>query len=151
MRIHLIEREQRLPRPPGEVFPFFAEARNLERLTPEWLHFKLLSQSPGELGAGTLISYRLRLHGIPIRWLTRIEGWSPGRRFVDLQLRGPYRYWHHTHDFEPDGGGTVMRDTVRYSMPAGPLGELARRAIVSRDLERIFDHRREQVSRTFAA
>jgi len=151
MDVHLIEREQRLPRPPAEVFPFFAEARNLERLTPEWLHFKLLSQSPGEIGAGTLIGYRLRLHGIPIRWLTRIERWDPDRRFVDLQLRGPYRHWHHTHEFEPDGDGTLMRDTVRYAMPAGRLGELARRALVSRDLERIFDYRFAQAARIFAA
>jgi ligand-binding SRPBCC domain-containing protein len=151
VRVHLIEREQRLPRPPAEVFPFFAEARNLERLTPEWLHFELLSQSPGEIGAGTLIGHRLRLHGLPIRWLTRIEQWSPDRRFVDRQLRGPYRLWHHTHEFEPAGDGTLMRDSVRYAMPAGPLGELARRAMVSRDLERIFDHRFAQVARIFAA
>lgn len=149
MQIHLIELEQRLPRPPEEVFPFFAEAGNLERLTPEWLHFRVLSHS-GAIGPGTLIRYRLRLHGVPIRWLTRIEEWRPGRRFVDLQLRGPYRYWHHTHEFEPDGdGGSLMRDNVRYAMRAGRLGELAQRRLVAGDLERIFEYRRSRVADIF--
>ena len=149
MEVHLVKREQRLPRPPAEVFPFFADALNLERITPEWLHFKVLSRSPGEIGAGTLISYRLRLHGVPVRWLTRIEQWHPDRRFADIQLRGPYRFWHHVHAFEPDGDGTLMRDTVRFAMRAGPVGELALRAFVRRDLERIFDHRSERVAAIF--
>lgn len=150
MEIHRVELEQRLPRPPDEVFPFFAEALNLERLTPEWLHFRVLSQSPGPIGAGTLIRYRLRLHGVPIRWLTRIEEWRPGRRFVDLQLRGPYRYWHHTHEFETDGdSATLMRDTVRYAMRAGRLGEIAQRRLVAGDLERIFGFRRERIAAIF--
>lgn len=149
MEVHLIELEQRLPKPPAEVFPFFSEARNLERLTPGWLHFKVLETSAGPIGTGTLIRYRLRLHGVPIRWLTRIEEWRPNERFVDLQLRGPYRLWHHTHEFVPDGDGTLMRDTVRYAMRAGPLGELAQRRLVSGDLERIFGYRREQVAAIF--
>jgi ligand-binding SRPBCC domain-containing protein len=96
---------------------------------------------------GALIEYRLRLHGVPVSWLTRIEEWEPGVRFVDAQLRGPYRLWHHTHEFERDGaGGTVMRDTVRYALPYGPLGELARRAFVARDLAAIFDHRTRAVA-----
>ncbi len=152
MKLHTLKLEQRLPKPPEDVFPFFAEARNLERLTPGWLNFRVLSQSPGPIGEGTLLRYRLRLHGVPVRWLTRIEQWQPDRRFVDLQLRGPYRHWHHTHEFEPDGaGGTLMRDTVRYAMRAGPLGEIARRLLVVRDLERIFEHRREQVAGIFSA
>lgn len=149
MEIHTIEREQRLARPPDEVFGFFADARNLERITPTFLRFRLVGDVPDELGAGTLIRYRLRLHGIPIRWLTRIEQWEPGRRFADLQLRGPYRYWHHTHEFEPDAGGTVMRDTVRYAMRAGALGELAQRRMVESDLKRIFDHRHDRVAELF--
>ena len=82
------------------------------------------------MGAGALIEYRLALHGLPISWLTRIEAWEPGVRFVDAQLTGPYRLWHHTHEFAPDGaGGTLMRDTVRYALPFGPLGEVAHRAV----------------------
>lgn len=101
---------------------------------------------------GAVIEYRLRLHGIPIRWLTRIEAWEPGRRFEDVQIRGPYRLWHHTHAFEPDGaGGTVMRDAVRYALPAGPLGALAGRLFVCRDLDRIFAFRERAVARYFEA
>ena len=97
---------------------------------------------------GTLIEYRLRLHGLPISWLTRIEEWEPGVRFVDAQLTGPYRLWHHTHEFASDGDNrTRMRDTVRYALPFGPLGEIARRAFVARDLERIFAFRRDAVAR----
>jgi ligand-binding SRPBCC domain-containing protein len=96
--------------------------------------------------AGALIEYRLRLHRLPIRWLTRIETWQPGRRFEDLQLRGPYRFWHHTHTFEPHEAGTSMRDVVRYALPLGALGRLARAAVVRRDLDRIFDFRREAVA-----
>ncbi len=149
MQIHVLEREQRLPQPPGDVFPFFAETLNLERLTPAFLHFKVLSQEPAEIGRGTLIRYRLRLRGLPVRWLTRIEQWQPARRFVDLQLKGPYRYWHHTHDFEPDSGGTLMRDTVRYAMRAGPIGEVVHDRLVVRDLAKIFDYRVEQIAKIF--
>lgn len=102
------------------------------------------------MAPGALIEYRLRLHGLPVKWLTRIEEWEPGRHFIDAQLRGPYRLWHHTHEFEAEGNGaTVVRDLVRYALPYGPLGELARRAFVRRDLERIFDFRHEAIVRRF--
>ena len=147
---HVIRREQRLPRPPAEVFPFFADAGNLEAITPDWLRFAIVPPRPVEIAVGTLIEYRLRLHGIPVSWLTRIEEWVPGERFVDMQLRGPYTLWHHTHEFEPDGeGGTLMRDTVRYALPFGPLGEVAHRLFVGRDLAAIFDFRTEQVGTAF--
>jgi ligand-binding SRPBCC domain-containing protein len=142
MRVHVLERCQRLPDAPEDVFSFFADAGNLEAITPPWLRFRVVGPQPIDMGAGTLIEYRLRLHGVPVRWLTRIEVWEPPARFVDRQLRGPYRLWHHSHSFEADGiGGTLMRDTVRYALPLGPVGELARRAFVARDLERIFDFR----------
>jgi ligand-binding SRPBCC domain-containing protein len=144
---HVLRREQRLPGAPADVFAFFADAGNLEAITPAWLGFRIVTPRPIAMGAGTLIEYRLALHRVPLRWLTRIEVWEPGVRFVDVQLRGPYRAWHHTHEFEPDGrGGTVMRDVVRYALPFGPLGELARRAFVARDLEAIFDHRHRRVA-----
>ncbi len=92
--------------------------------------------------AGTLLDYRLRLHGVPVRWQTRIEIWEPPRRFVDSQAKGPYSLWEHTHLFEPDGeGATIIHDRVRYAIPFGPLGALAHRLFVRRDLERIFDYR----------
>jgi ligand-binding SRPBCC domain-containing protein len=138
MTVHVLERSQRLPRPPDEVFPFFADALNLEAITPAWLHFRVLTPPPVTMAAGARLEYRLRLHGLPLRWLTRIEVWEPPVRFVDVQVRGPYRLWHHTHSFEPHGDGTLMRDRVRYALPLGPLGELAHALLVRRDLDRIF-------------
>ena len=148
MSVHQLSREQRLPGAPEDVFPFFGDAHNLEAITPPWLGFRVVTPEPIEMAAGTLIEYRLRLHGVPIRWRTTIAVWDPPRRFVDVQLSGPYRMWHHTHDFEPTAdGGTLMTDTVRYALPFGPLGEIAHRLLVRRDLERIFDFRRDEVAR----
>ena len=145
---HTLVREQRLPDPPAAVFPFFADAANLEAITPPWLGFRIVSPRPIDMRAGALIEYRLTLHRLPIAWLTRIEEWVPGERFVDAQLSGPYRLWHHTHEFESDGaGGTLMRDTVRYALPLGPLGEIAHRLFVARDLAAIFDFRAQALTR----
>ena len=142
---HLLAREQILPGTPDEVFGFFADAFNLEAITPPWLRFRIVTPAPIRMAPGTLIEYRLELHRIPIRWLTRIESWVPGERFVDAQVRGPYRVWHHTHTFEAHERGTLVRDRVRYALPLGPLGELAHRLVVRRDLERIFDFRQTAV------
>jgi ligand-binding SRPBCC domain-containing protein len=147
MKLHVLERSQRLPRPPDEVFPFFADALNLERITPPWLGFRVVTPGPIEMGAGTRIDYRLRLHGVPLTWHTEIVLWDPPRRFVDVQLSGPYRLWHHTHRFEAVGDGTVMTDIVRYGLARGPLGALAHAVLVRRDLERIFDFRHRAVAR----
>jgi ligand-binding SRPBCC domain-containing protein len=146
LSLHVLRREQHLPGAPGDVFPFFADAQNLEAITPPWLGFRVVTPRPIDMRAGALIEYRLRLRGVPLRWRTRIAVWDPPRRFVDVQLSGPYRLWHHTHDFEPDGaGGTIMRDTVRYALPLGALGALAHRLVVRRDLAAIFDFRQEAV------
>ena len=146
MSVHVLRREQRLPGAPGDVFPFFADALNLEAITPPWLAFRVVTPKPIDMRAGTLLEYRLSLHGLPVRWRTRIAVWDPPRRFVDTQLTGPYKLWHHTHDFEPDGeGGTLMRDTVRYALPLGPLGTLAHALLVRRDLAAIFDYRQAAV------
>ena len=144
---HTLRREQRLPGTPDEVFPFFADAGNLAAITPAFLGFRIVTPRPIEMRVGTIIEYRLALHRLPISWLTQIVDWEPGVRFVDAQLRGPYALWHHTHDFEPDGDGTIMRDTVRYAIPFGPAGRLAHAAFVRRDLERIFDFRAAEVAR----
>lgn len=150
MRIHALERRQRVAGNPAEVFRFFADAYNLERITPPWLRFRVRSQ-PLEMGAGAEIRYTLRLHGVPIRWVSRIDVWEPPYRFVDVQIHGPYRLWHHTHSLEPDGEGVLMRDAVRYALPFGPLGELVHRAFVRRDLERIFDFRHDAIERRFGS
>ena len=143
---HVLEREQRLAVPVDEAFAVFAEARNLEAITPPWLRFRI-TDAPETLERGSHIAYRLRLHGVPVRWLTEIETWDPPHRFTDVQIRGPYRLWHHTHTFEPDGDGTVIRDRVRYEIPLGPLGEAAHRLFVRRDLDRIFDYRLDAITR----
>ena len=145
MRLHLLEREQRLPAPPDRVFAFFADARNLEAITPPLLGFRVLTPDPIEMRVGTHIQYRLRLRGVPVNWHTTIQAWDPPHRFVDVQVRGPYALWHHTHTFVPDGDGTIMRDAVRYGIGFGALGDLAHRTLVRRDLEAIFDFRARTV------
>jgi hypothetical protein len=146
-RIHVLERQQRVERPLAEVFAFYGDAANLERITPPWLGFEVTTPEPIEMGVGTLIDYRLQLPGIPIRWRTRIEEWDPPHRFVDAQLSGPYSLWHHTHTFRPDGPrATILGDRVRYAIPFGPLGELARALLVDPDLKDIFDYRQEAVA-----
>ncbi|MGI8440407.1 MAG: SRPBCC family protein [Thermoleophilaceae bacterium] len=130
-----------MPKPPDEAFAFFGDAHNLEDITPPWLGFRVVTPRPIAMRPGTLIEYRLRLHGLPLHWRTQVAVWDPPRRFVDVQLRGPYRLWHHTHEFEPEGDGTRMTDVVRYGLPLGPLGEIAQATLVGRDVEAIFDHR----------
>ncbi len=127
-----------------EVFPFFAAAENLEAITPPWLSFAIVTPLPIEMRQGTLIEYRLKLMGIPMRWLTRISIWEPPHRFVDEQLRGPYHKWVHEHRFEPLDGYTLMMDTVRYKLPLSPLGDLAF-PIVRFQLNKIFDYRSVKV------
>lgn len=129
-----------LPRSRDEVFPFFADARNLQRITPPWLKFEVLTPEPITLLPGALIDYRLKVHGLPLRWRTEISEWEPPARFVDIQLRGPYRLWHHTHTFESRDGGTLCGDVVRYRVPGGAL---VNALFVRRDVERIFAFRRQ--------
>ena len=135
-----------LPRPRDEVFPFFAAARNLETITPPWLKFEVVTPEPIEMKPGTLIDYRIRVHGFPIRWRTEIREWEPPLRFVDVQLRGPYTLWHHTHTFTERDGGTVCRDEVRYR-PRG--GALMNRLFVRRDVEQIFLYRQKRLREIF--
>jgi ligand-binding SRPBCC domain-containing protein len=146
---HALEREQWLPHPIEEVFPFFADARNLERLTPDFLGFNVRGMSTKEIKEGTTINYSMRLHGLPVRWTSRIDQWHPNRSFVDSQTRGPYALWRHTHEFEPYQGGTIVRDRIRYRVPFGVLGELAAGAWVRSDLRRIFEYRRRQLMSLF--
>lgn len=138
--------EQFLPLKPEEVFPFFSAAANLEKITPPSLNFHIASMSTPAVEQGTLIEYKLRVHGLPMRWLTEIQEWRPPRVFVDNQLKGPYRLWHHTHEFREFAGGTLMCDRVRYRLPAGYLGWLAGGAFVRGDVEKIFAFRRKYIA-----
>ena len=140
-RTYRIEREQWLARPIAEVFAFYGDATNLEAITPAWLRISVITSAPIARGVGTLIEYRLRWRRMPLRWTTIIEAWEPPHRFVDTQLQGPYRLWHHTHTFEAQMGGTQIRDEVRYQLPLGRLGVALHRLGIRRDLEAIFDDR----------
>ena len=135
-----------LPAPIDEVFGFFAEARNLEKLTPPWLRFEILTEGPVLMAPGTLIDYRIRWRGIPLRWRTEIEVWEPPHRFVDRQIRGPYRLWRHEHLFTDRGNETSIIDHVEYA-PLG--GAVAQRLVVARDVERVFAYRHEILRRDF--
>jgi ligand-binding SRPBCC domain-containing protein len=148
MSIFRFESTQELPASVDEVFPFFADATNLERITPPWLRFRVVSPVPIEMGEGTRIDYRLRLRGIPIRWRSEITDWDPPRRFVDRQLKGPYRLWIHTHTFTPSGNGTLVQDEVEYAVPGGAL---VNRFLVRGDVERIFEYRTRALADLFAS
>jgi ligand-binding SRPBCC domain-containing protein len=127
-----------LPHPREEVFAFFGDALNLQAITPEFLHFVVLTPPPIVMRPGTLIDYKLRVHGLPMRWRTLISAWEPPFRFVDEQLRGPYRQWIHEHTFEERDGGTLARDFVRYAVPGGALVD---RFLVRPDVKKIFTYR----------
>ena len=146
----LLETELWVPRTPAQVFPFFADAANLNVLTPAWLDFRILTPLPIEMKQGTLIDYRIGLKGVPMRWRTLISRWEPPHAFVDEQIKGPYLLWHHTHEFreQSQGGvaGTLCVDRVRYKHMGGPIAEAL---LVRRDLERIFAHRREKMMELF--
>ncbi len=146
---YTLQRELCVPHPLPEVFDFFSRAENLERITPPWMRFRILTPLPIPMKRGTTIAYALRVRGIPLRWLTQIERWDPPYEFVDVQAKGPYELWHHTHRFSEVEGGTCIVDIVRYALPFGPLGRLVHRLQVARDLEQIFDYRARRVQSLF--
>jgi ligand-binding SRPBCC domain-containing protein len=145
LKVHELRTEIHLPRPREEVFEFFADAGNLQAITPDWLHFRILTPLPIEMRQGALIEYRLRLRGLPVRWKTEITAWDPPRRFVDEQLRGPYRLWVHEHTFQEADGGTLVGDSVRYAVPGGTLVD---KLFVAREVRRIFAFRQERLRET---
>lgn len=146
MKVHEFQSELWLPLPPDELFSFFADAANLEAITPPWLHFQILTPTPIAMRQEALIDYRLRVHGIPMRWRTRINAWEPPHRFVDEQIRGPYRWWTHEHSFEARDGGTLARDRVCYAVP---FDFITHRWLVRPDVERIFLYRKEALNQRF--
>lgn len=127
-----------VPTPARDVFAFFADAANLDAITPPWLHFRILTPRPIEMRRGAILDYRIRLRGVPMRWRTRIDAWDPPHTFVDTQAHGPYTLWRHTHTFEDTAGGTICRDQVEYSHRGGPLVQAW---FVGPEVERIFDYR----------
>lgn len=147
--LYSISREQLVASPRAEVFAFFADAANLEMLTPSFLHFRILTPMPIKMGIGTRINYSIALVGVPMHWRTHIAKWRPQVSFVDEQESGPYAMWRHTHEFESRGQHTLIRDRVEYALPFGPFGRLAHATVVKRTLKRIFDFRREAAGQIF--
>lgn len=143
---HTFTSELWLPQPRERVFPFFADAHNLQAITPPWLHFEVLTPPPVAMRPGARIDYRLRLHGVPLRWQSEITAWEPPFRFCDEQRHGPYRTWIHTHEFEERDGGTLCRDHVHYAAPGGRLVESL---FVRRQVDAIFTYRRHALQRRF--
>ncbi len=148
---YLLEQTQDIARPGDEVFAFFSDAQHLDTLTPDFLHFRILTPLPIVLQAGTLIDYSLQLFRVPFRWRTRIEVFEPPSRFIDTQIRGPYRLWRHLHTFQSIPGGTRVYDRVEYALPLGPFGRLTQRLLVRDLLEDIFTYRRQRLAAFFAA
>lgn len=146
MKTHDFHAELWLPRSRDEIFAFFADAYNLQALTPDWVNFEILTPKPIHLRVGALIDYRLRIHGLPLRWQTEISTWEPPLRFVDEQKRGPYRLWVHEHRFTAQKDGTLCTDHVRYAVLGG---EFVNRLFVRRDVERIFSFRRRKLEEMF--
>jgi len=141
--------EQWVPHAPEEIWPFFCDEGNLEELTPGFLNFEVLGKSTREIGEGTLIDYRLKLNGIPMGWQSRIENWEPARRFVDTQVKGPYSYWRHAHEFIPLANGTLMRDIVHYRLPLGWLGSVVAGWKVEAQVDQIFSFRAARIAERF--
>lgn len=145
---YVLETEQFLPRPRAEVFELFSDAFELEGLTPPWLRFHVKTPPPIRMAEGAEIDYRLRVRGVPLAWRSRITVWEPPHRFVDEQLRGPYRWWRHEHRLEQVEGGTLCCDHVEYQVYGGRLVEAL---FVRHDLRRIFEFRSLRLVERFAA
>lgn len=146
MKTHSFTTEMWLKPPLEEVFSFFSDARNLERITPPWVRFRILTSGEIPMRLGALIDYRIRVHGVPLRWQSEITLWEPGRRFVDEQRRGPYRLWIHEHRFSAKDGGTLVEDRVEYAVPGGAL---VNRLFVANDVAKIFEYRKRKLEEIF--
>lgn len=141
MKIYTLKRRQLLPRPARDIFRFFERPENLEKITPASVGFVILTPEPIKMQVGTVLDYTIRILGLPVRWTTLIHRYEPPELFVDVSIRGPYSFWHHTHTFEETKEGTIMTDEVRYALPFGFLGRIVRSLWVKRQLDYIFDYR----------
>jgi ligand-binding SRPBCC domain-containing protein len=149
MKLYHLKRQQQFRQSSDELFAFFSRPENLAAMTPSPLRFRLITPPPVVMKESAVIDYTIRVSGIPLRWTTLITAFEPNRRFVDLQLRGPYAYWHHTHSFTETDDGTMMTDEVRYALPFGILGTIAHRLFVRRQLETIFEFRKATLEKVF--
>jgi len=145
MRTYRLARTQWFPTKIDDAFAFFSRPENLEQITPSFLRFHVV-HADHELRQGSLIEYRLRMHGIPMRWISEITEWEQPRRFVDTQVRGPYSLWRHQHTFVAERGGTRIDDEVEYTLPFGALGRIVHALLVRRDVESIFAFRQRRLA-----
>ena len=150
MKVYKIETSQYIKRSLAEVFDYFSRPENLAEITPSELNFRILTPQPLEMKQGTIIDYTIKLFKIPIHWRTLITVFEPPYRFVDEQIKGPYKLWHHTHIFKEITGGVEIHDSVSYSIPFGLLGRLLHAVWIRRDLERIFEHRKNVIDQIFS-
>lgn len=150
MKLYSLKRQQLISRNLEETFSFFSRPENLALITPASLKFQMLTPSPIEMKEGAIIDYTVRPFGFPLRWTTFITEFKPPYRFADLQLRGPYAYWHHAHTFSETDDGTLMADEIHYALPFGFIGRLAHAIAVKRQLQGIFDYRKELLVQFFA-
>lgn len=146
MKIHRLQSSLRFDKPLNHVFAFFADAHNLQQITPDWLSFKVLTPKPIAMHVGQMIDYKLRVRGLPLRWTSRIKVWEPPYRFVDEQVRGPYRAWIHEHRFTERDGMTIVEDDVRYAVLGGAF---VNKLFVARDVRKIFEHRGARMKEIF--
>lgn len=146
MKTFYLRTEIWLPRNRDEIFRFFADPQNLDRLTPTWLNFKILSPATSAMRVGTMLDYRLRIRGVPVRWQSEISVWQPPDRFVDRQTKGPYSLWVHEHTFAAHNGGTLVGDNVKYAVPGG---RLVQKLLVAPDIEKIFNYRHKILQELF--
>lgn len=147
--MYTLHRSQQVGGNLSQVFAFFKNPHNLELITPQWLRFRILDASDPEVRVGTRIRYGLRLHGLPMRWESVIAGYTENVSFMDSQVTGPYRRWHHEHHFHPTADGVVIEDRVQYELPLGPLGRIVHALAVRRQLQRIFDYRESAIAGQF--
>lgn len=146
---HTLLIEQSVPQPINKVFDFFTDPKNLESLTPGFLQFKILRTTSSPIQEGTLLDYSLKIRGVPVRWQSKITEFVPEVRFADEQTKGPYQFWHHTHEFIEKNGGTIIRDKILYKLPGWIPGDITAHWFVRKDLEKIFLHRREVAEKLF--
>lgn len=151
MKPYPLRREQIVKRPIEEVFAFFEKPLNLARITPDSVGFEILTPPPIVMKAGLVLDYTIKVFGMRVHWTTIITEYEPPHRFTDVQLKGPYEFWHHTHSFEAIADGTLMTDDVSYLIPLGPLGRIVHSVAVKRQLKRIFDYRTAAIEKIFSS
>ena len=139
-----------IPKPKNDVFTFFSDPRNLKKITPQDINFAMKSMSTDEIQEGTEINYKLSKYGLPLSWKSLITVWKPQEKFVDIQLKGPYSVWHHTHAFYEIEGGTIIHDKVLFKLPLGPLGYIVSLFLVRSDIKNIFSFRKKTISTIFS-